>query len=953
MKCSICGLEVSQIESGAKHLIATKNREHIHIHGDLQDKVTMKEMIDAALEHTDLVNDFKQVSQNNFPFKELVLHNRQRIGDMLVFTCAIRDFHKAYPNVKINVISTAMHIWDNNPYIDRSIVPYYKNGKTLETITPADFFSGDTNVVKIGPGKLTNMSNRTDMHFANAYRISIEDNLKIKFDQGLIKPDIWLTKEEYDAPPVTDKPYWLIVIGGEKGWGCKMYPFKKWQEFVNQNPDTLFYQLGSKSDNHPRLQGKNVVDYIGKTEDRNTGVRDLFKLFLNAEGSIGLVSFHMHLSGALEKPCIVVAGAREPVSFTRYVGHQYLATDGCLPCALKACWHCDINACKHLIGNNIPQCVDIITPEDLTIALNKYYQGGRLKKGIQSTKPKFSNIAKTSVIQKTIPVIQSTAEVAPVKDYGLQFNAGSVTVKDWEFIKETIQNNNIKTVLEFGAGLSTLMLNDLGLKVITYETISGWIEKIKKINPNCDVRLWDGKTINDSVKDEDPKKFDLAFVDGPSGGAQREFSTKIASESAITVIMHDAARKDELKWQEKYLKGKFIGPGGGGHRCHLWSKDTSVKIAFRAGSPLMSAEMLIEAQTSVINDSKPVIERVLQSGKKFIKFVSTARGWGGCARSITTIMKHLLQKGHKVEFIPFRNSIGSREFQECIKNELNGLIVTNNYNTLSENCDVLFMYADDYIWEFNKPEIVEAFSNINADKKIMMLNYRRGPVGQAEWTKDWDKYMFLNNTQEKELLKLLPNAKTKVLPPCTELDEFFKVIPDFTNNIRLVRHSSQGDTKFDKNFNQEVLNILDINKDLTMSFLPGPSYMPGSINHDSGSTSSSSRVAKYPRTDKSEVIAQFLSKGNLFWYSLPQGYMDMGPRVIIEAMAAGLPILADNWGGAIDRVTSECGWLCDSKEQMIDIVKNVTLEELKLKGEAARERARIFKPENWIQEILN
>ena len=81
--------------------------------------------------------------------------------------------------------------------------------------------------------------------------------------------------------------------------------------------------------------------------------------------------------------------------------------------------------------------------------------------------------------------------------------------------------------------------------------------------------------------------------------------------------------------------------------------------------------------------------------------------------------------------------------------------------------------------------------------------------------------------------------------------------------------------------------------------------------------------------------------------------MDQGPRVVLEAMAAELPILADNWGGVVDRITPECGWLCDKKEQMVEIIKNVTLEELEKKGKVARERAiQEFIPERWIQEIL-
>ena len=154
---------------------------------------------------------------------------------------------------------------------------------------------------------------------------------------------------------------------------------------------------------------------------------------------------------------------------------------------------------------------------------------------------------------------------------------------------------------------------------------------------------------------------------------------------------------------------------------------------------------------------------------------------------------------------------------------------------------------------------------------------------------------------------------------------------------------------------KEIINMLGCRLGITIDMLPGPSFLgSGTVACDAMTNSGDSSIfTKHQRTDKPDVIADFLSKGNLFWYSLPIGYMDQGPRVICEAMAAGLPILADNWGGAVDRVTPECGWLCNTKAEMLEIVTNVTLEELKKKGEAARERAKTFKPEAWIEEIIN
>lgn len=949
-KCQFCDDDIKEFDGEQAGYITTsmnKNGDdkfHIHVHGNnLEDKDITKQLIAAQILETGLGDTFRTKLPNQLDFTEVIFHNRQRIGDMLMFTCAIRDFKKAYPNIKVNVLSTAGHLWDNNPYIDRSVKPYYKNGKTLESIKAEDLLSGDTNVLKIGPSWLTDKSNSIDWHFANAYRISIEEHLKIKIPQGESRPDIWFTQDEYDAPRITEKPYWIIITGGEKGWGCKMYPTVRWQKFIDQNPDMTFYQLGSQGDNHERLKGPNVIDYIGKTEDRENGIRDLFKLFLNSEGSIGLVSFHMHLSGGLKKPCVVVAGAREPVSFTRYAGHQYISNDGCLPCATKACWHCDIAACTNLVDYNskpvvlekrlnekakmapfvpdnlkdklMPKCVDMISVDEVTRNFRRYYEGGLLDKTKPSKKPKVN----IGISNAAAPVVL----VAPKKVLGLEFNGGALTELDWEFINSAIKEHNVKTVLEFGGGLSTLLFNqpEVGLtKVVTYEDKPGWIKKILDINSSCDIRLWDGKQTLDN------DHYDFAFVDGPANDQPRERSTYLASQQADVIVVHDAGREWARKYQEEFIAPDFDGPTRGGHRCHLW-----IRKGFKKNKP------------SLVTNKITIVPKQVAKATKTIKIVSTARGWGGCGRSITTLMKMLLKDGHKVEFIPFHKKIGSREFQECIKSELQGLTVTPDYSTIKDSCDIILIYADDFVWEFgnkNNPEVDETFSNIGASKKIMMLNYRSGSVGKTPWTKTFDKYMFLNNAQREALLKLMPGAKTSVLAPCTDLERFFSSTPKFDNMVHLIRHSSQGDVKFSKEFNTEVDDILSTRDDLDIHLMPAPSFAVPNP-----------RIIAYQRN--TPPIPEYLSNGNLFWYSLPKGYPDMGPRVIIEAMAAGLPVIADNWGGAVDRLTKECGWLCNEKSEYADIIRNISVSQLKKMGSAARQRAKDeFSTKKWISEII-
>ena len=413
------------------------------------------------------------------------------------------------------------------------------------------------------------------------------------------------------------------------------------------------------------------------------------------------------------------------------------------------------------------------------------------------------------------------------------------------------------------------------------------------------------------------------------------------------------------------MKEKFNWPFKGGHRSHLWiRKNKSDKSAdennfknipliptdeFSKGLPGIIAN---EIDITYVGDSVGGYQETTQGQihstsspikSKLVKIVSTARGGGGCARSVTTLMRILLKAGHRVEFIPFRNAVGSSEFNQALKGDLRAVKVNLNYEAIQEPGDTLLVYADDYVWEFVKPEFENIFSTsgIKAQQRIMMLNYRRGKVGEVEWTKNWDKYMFLNSAQEAELLKVHPGVKTKVLPPCTDLESFFNVKVDYTNGLRIVRHSSQGDTKFSKDVGVEITQAL-LRPDVTISMLPGPSFVPVT-----------SRFKKVPRTADPQVIANFLANGNLFWYSLPMGYQDMGPRVILEAMAAGLPVIADPWGGAPDRVVHCLSGFIGSKEEQMQFIHSVDSAKLARMGKSARARAKEhFSKEAWIEELV-
>src|ERR1044071_8754502 len=105
----------------------------------------------------------------------------------------------------------------------------------------------------------------------------------------------------------------------------------------------------------------------------------------------------MHLAAATEvkngrphgRPCVVVAGGREPAHWEAYPDHQYIHTNGALNCCAQGgCWRDRVlplgdgdprdrpsRRCVDVVGR-LPRCMDLITPEEVIRRIELYHQGG-------------------------------------------------------------------------------------------------------------------------------------------------------------------------------------------------------------------------------------------------------------------------------------------------------------------------------------------------------------------------------------------------------------------------------------------------------------------------------------------------------------------------------------------------------------------------------------------------
>ena len=313
--------------------------------------------------------------------------------------------------------------------------------------------------------------------------------------------------------------------------------------------------------------------------------------------------------------------------------------------------------------------------------------------------------------------------------------------------------------------------------------------------------------------------------------------------------------------------------------------------------------------------------------KPSMKVICNTRAYGGAERSSIEIIKQAVDKGYSVEIIT------RDEPCKAFKQELPPVTWSNN---VTGPCDVLLLYASDMVFDFKAEQFV-ILEKVQAKRKVMALTYGFGGAGKVEWTKGWDLYLFLNEEMRGKFLERT-DGETMVLPPPVDLEEFFKIKPPYSSTpITIARHSSQGDLKYPP----IIANIVKECPFVKFKFMPKPTFLPDLPNVQSY------RSGEVP-------VSEFLKGANCFWYLLPEGYTDQGPRAVMEAMAAGLPVICDNRSGPGSRVSEETGWPLDDQYKCSELIKSLNGEVLQTKGVAARNYAKTeFDKNKWLEVITN
>jgi len=128
---------------------------------------------------------------------------------------------------------------------------------------------------------------------------------------------------------------------------------------------------------------------------------------------------------------------------------------------------------------------------------------------------------------------------------------GSIKDSDWLLLKEFFEKRKIKKVVEFGPGRSTILMDAMGISVVSYETKLKYAERILPFLKRSVIIEWDG------IDTKIPINTDFVFIDGPESGESRECAYEIAAwDSKVPFVgCHDYQREYETRWRNKFMNG--------------------------------------------------------------------------------------------------------------------------------------------------------------------------------------------------------------------------------------------------------------------------------------------------------------------------------------------------------------------------------------------------------------
>jgi hypothetical protein len=310
----------------------------------------------------------------------VVVENRQAPGDLLVLTAAVRALHTAFPGeFTTEIASTCPDVQLNNPYCTKN----EENGQIQTLYCNMDL------------GRRTLHANNSNAHYVTSMLNTIGRVVKRDIPLADMRPHVVLAPNEKPPADLVPYSYWVVMAGGKSDLPAKLWGFDRWQSVIDATPDIKWVQAGSVGVNTVQKQLKNVKSLVGTTT-----FREFLRLIAFSRGVVCHVTSGMHAAAAFNRPCVVVAGGREPFWWEAYndytwatncgnkpppsfMPHAYLHSIGTMPCCrVGGCWYKGTGSnptsnciCPTSSVDRVPRCLSNIAPDHVISEILAYERG--------------------------------------------------------------------------------------------------------------------------------------------------------------------------------------------------------------------------------------------------------------------------------------------------------------------------------------------------------------------------------------------------------------------------------------------------------------------------------------------------------------------------------------------------------------------------------------------------
>ena len=861
--------------------------------------------------------------------RKIIFQHSRALGDCLMFTAGIRDFKLMFPDIEICADSNYATLFENNPYCSWELIDQWEEQKAGVKDHGIEYY-------RVGYPNIGN-SNNASSHFAQGFlwdMIAIADaftplpskafpgqrmtvgeftsayangevgdpplfkekgpdekrpkdspygddftyfeQLQAEYKHFCkkytrLRGDIHLSEEEKKYNLIKEAygidNYWVVAPGGKRDCTSKMWDWRRFQDVVDHFAGSIqFVTIGRSDHLITRLEG--VIDL---TDKFNGDIRGLVPLCYHANGGVGGVTFLLHMMGCLpnkygdySKPFICFVGGREPLTFTTYNQVHSLHASGIYSCcATGGCWTSRVkplmkdpklnkNLCAKpvkLDGQYLQECMHNITSADVIRLFERIYAGDIYQSLRPVTRPIKSKI---------------TIQVKEAKVFCKKIGCGEEAIEGEKYCQGCTQSQ-LTSKIE--------------------------AEKVEQKGR--------GKIIR-QFKNEDP----------PVIGTMAE------------VPESDVVNKKYLREQENTAEREAEPPSTGNVE--------------KMNAPLTVPELCSSGMSDVI--PRPETSTLAAKKNKEINVLASLHSEGGGEQSTLKIVDVLSQGGWKVNLIPWANvskKLDKRFAPDVVNHKYIGDINDSPRPdfealaaTITPGTPVLF-YANDQIWDFCKyaQPLVEACSAL-----VVCINWANGDLPKWHWLSKSSKLKaVIFHCEEKrqefdrDAFGFFDTARV-VLFGAIELERYLQVQPlprEDEEPLRVMKHCVADERKYvtsetqpggDKKHVWQNHFWKDTDMDLYTKLLK---KFKDKIVYEF--MAAPDEIKKYFKDDErmrfynwNELpVDEFLARGHVYFYRTSNQWRDNYPRVVAEALAAGLPVLSEPRDGTKDRIQhGDTGFYC-------------------------------------------